>query len=51
VLRRWIGVYPVGHAQDHLVHRVGAATRLALVTSGTGASTGFALVEEVFAGW
>jgi FAD dependent oxidoreductase TIGR03364 len=51
VLQRWIGVYPVGHTQDHLVHQVDAATRLVLVTSGTGASTAFGLAEEVLAGW
>lgn len=51
VLQRWIGAYPVGHTQDHLVHHVDAATRLVLVTSGTGASTAFGLAEEVLDGW
>ncbi|MBP6899903.1 MAG: TIGR03364 family FAD-dependent oxidoreductase [Burkholderiaceae bacterium] len=51
VVERWIGHYPVGHSEDALVLQPGDALRVVLVTSGTGASTGFALAEEVLAGW
>jgi glycine/D-amino acid oxidase-like deaminating enzyme len=47
VVERWSGHYPVGHSDDVLVHAPGPATRLVVVTSGTGASTAFALAEEV----
>lgn len=51
VTERWVGHYPVGHTEDRLVHAEGDALRLVLVTSGTGASTAFAIAEEVFDGW
>ena len=51
VLERWVGVYPTGHVEDHLVLSPDAATRVVLVTSGTGASTAFGLAEDVFARW
>ncbi|WP_425260663.1 TIGR03364 family FAD-dependent oxidoreductase [Rubrivivax sp. RP6-9] len=47
VVERWSGHYPVGHDDDVLVHTPGPATRLVVVTSGTGASTAFALADEV----
>lgn len=51
VVERWTGHYPVGHDDDVLALPVGDAVRVVVVTSGTGASTGFALAEETFAGW
>lgn len=51
VVERWVGHYPVGHAEDVLVVPAGDAVRVVVVTSGTGASTGFAIAEEVLAGW
>lgn len=51
VLERWTGHYPVGHTDDVLVLPLDEATRVVVVTSGTGASTGFALAEETFSGW
>ncbi len=48
VLERWVGTYAsaAGHS---LVTAPGEGVRLVVVTSGTGASTSFALAEEVIA--
>jgi len=53
VTERWTGVYPVpaGAGPDALIESPDAATRVVVVTSGTGASTAFAIAEEVFDGW
>jgi len=51
VLARWTGHYPVGHSEEVLVQPAGDGLRLVLVTSGTGASTAFALAEEVLDAW
>src|SRR5262249_23635216 len=51
VRERWTGVYPVGHTSDALIQSPDEALRVVVVTSGTGASTAFALAEEVVAGW
>lgn len=51
VLERWVGVYPTGHAEDCLVVAPDSATRVVVVTSGTGASTAFGIAEDVFAAW
>lgn len=50
VVERWVGHHPVGH-DDVLVVAPGDAVRVVVVTSGTGASTGFAIGEEVCASW
>lgn len=51
VVERWAGVYPVLPEDDAVIVAPDAATRSVLVTSGTGASTAFALAEDVFATW
>ncbi len=51
VVERWIGVYPTGYTADCLVERPDPQTAVVVVTSGTGASTAFAIAEEVFANW
>jgi D-hydroxyproline dehydrogenase subunit beta len=51
VVERWLGHYPVGHTEDALIEAPDPATRLVLVTSGTGASTAFAIAEEVIHAW
>ena len=51
VTERWVGTYPSSASTDCLIDRPDEATRLVLVTSGTGASTAFGIAEEVFASW
>jgi FAD dependent oxidoreductase TIGR03364 len=51
VTARWVGTYPSSSTTDCLIDAPDAATRLVLVTSGTGASTAFGIAEDVFAAW
>ena len=51
VTERWVGTYPSSPSTDCLIDPPDAATRMVLVTSGTGASTAFGIAEEVFAHW
>jgi FAD dependent oxidoreductase TIGR03364 len=51
VRERWTGVYPTGHTSDTLVEAPDPALRVVVVTSGTGASTGFGLAEDVVSNW
>jgi D-hydroxyproline dehydrogenase subunit beta len=51
VVERWTGVYPTGASSDCLIEAPDASTRVVVVTSGTGASTAFAIAEEVFDAW
>jgi hypothetical protein len=51
VVERWTGVYPCGAPTDCLIEAPDAATRVVVVTSGTGASTAFGIAEEVFHDW
>ena len=48
VIERWTGVYPAG-PDTAFVEAPMQGVRLAMVTSGTGASTGFAIGEETIA--
>jgi hypothetical protein len=48
VIERWVGVYPSG-PDAAFIEPVLQGVRLVLVTSGTGASTAFALAEETIA--
>ncbi len=48
VVERWTGVYPAG-AETAFAAAPAAGVRLVNVTSGTGASTAFALAEETMA--
>ncbi len=47
VLERWIGTYAVASDRALLVESPAPGVRLVLVTSGVGASTGFAIGEDV----
>jgi FAD dependent oxidoreductase TIGR03364 len=47
VLERWTGVYAVADDRTFLVDTPEANVRLVIVTSGTGASTGFGIAEKV----
>ena len=51
VMERWVGTYPSSATSDCLIDTPDDATRLVLVTSGTGASTAFGIAEDVFSGW
>jgi len=51
VVERWTGIYPVSVQHDALLLAPDNATRVAVVTSGTGASTAFALAEDAFQDW
>lgn len=57
VVERWTGVYPTGAcsatgaALDCVIEAPDAATRVVVVSSGTGASTAFGIAQEVFDGW
>jgi FAD dependent oxidoreductase TIGR03364 len=50
VRERWMGSYTVAGSSAVLIDEPGPRIRLVLVTSGIGASTGFALGEEVVGG-
>jgi FAD dependent oxidoreductase TIGR03364 len=49
VLERWIGTYASAGDRPVLIDAPAARVRIATVTSGAGASTGFALGEEIIA--
>ncbi|TVR99391.1 MAG: TIGR03364 family FAD-dependent oxidoreductase [Rhodospirillales bacterium] len=49
VLERWSGTYAKAPDRDALIDRPAEGVRIVVVTSGTGASTAFALGEEVSA--
>jgi FAD dependent oxidoreductase TIGR03364 len=51
VVERWTGVYPSSHIYDALIERVSSQIRVAVVTSGTGASTAFGLAKDNFDDW
>jgi FAD dependent oxidoreductase TIGR03364 len=48
VIERWVGIYPSG-PDTAFTETVMPGVRLSMVTSGTGASTGFAIGEETLA--
>ena len=47
VLERWTGVYAVADDRTYLIDAPELGVRLVMVTSGTGASTGFGIAERV----
>jgi FAD dependent oxidoreductase TIGR03364 len=50
VRERWTGTYAVADGRTVLIESPSPQTRLVMVTSGVGASTGFAIGEQVIAG-
>lgn len=50
VIARWTGVYAVSDERPYLVDAPSSRVRLVIVTSGTGASTAFAIAEQTIAG-
>jgi FAD dependent oxidoreductase TIGR03364 len=51
VTERWTGVYPSSPGLPCVIDAPDDATRVILVTSGTGASTGFGIARDVFDAW
>jgi FAD dependent oxidoreductase TIGR03364 len=51
VIERWTGVYPVSNAFDALIEKVSPTMRVAIVSSGTGASTAFGLAKDNLDEW
>jgi len=51
VTERWVGIYPSSASTDCIIDKPDDATRLVIVTSGTGASTAFGIAEDTFADW
>ena len=49
IIERWIGTYASSPDRLMLVERPSEALRIVLITSGTGASTSFAIAEELIA--
>jgi hypothetical protein len=47
VLERWTGIYAVADDRTYLIDTPEDQVRLVIVTSGTGASTGFGIAEKV----
>jgi hypothetical protein len=47
VRERWIGTYASASDRLMLIDRPSDTVRLVMITSGTGASTSFAIAEEV----
>ncbi|WP_431124508.1 TIGR03364 family FAD-dependent oxidoreductase [Variovorax paradoxus] len=51
ITERWTGVYPSSKTTPCVIDAPDEATRVVLVTSGTGASTGFGIAHDVFMTW
>ncbi|MNQ43258.1 N-methyltryptophan oxidase [compost metagenome] len=51
VTERWTGVYPSSKTTPCVIDAPDDATRVVLVTSGSGASTGFGIAADVFDAW
>ena len=49
VLERWVGTYAVSDERNYFIDAPSDAVRLVMVTSGTGASTGFGIAERTIA--
>ena len=49
IVERWTGTYASATDRLMLIDRPSEAMRIVLITSGTGASTSFAIAEEVIA--
>jgi FAD dependent oxidoreductase TIGR03364 len=50
VTERWVGIYPVAEGRTYFIDTPSEAVRLVMVTSGTGASTGFGIAERTMDG-
>jgi FAD dependent oxidoreductase TIGR03364 len=50
VVERWVGTYPVADDRTFFIDAPSDSVRLVMVTSGTGASTGFGIAERTIGG-
>jgi FAD dependent oxidoreductase TIGR03364 len=50
VTERWVGTYASADGRNYFIDAPAVDVRLVIVTSGTGASTGFAIAEQTLAG-
>jgi FAD dependent oxidoreductase TIGR03364 len=50
VIERWVGTYAVAENSSFFIDSVSETVRLVMVTTGAGASTGFAIAERTIAG-
>jgi hypothetical protein len=48
-VERWVGTYAVADGRNFFVDAPSEVVRLVMVTSGTGASTGFGIAEKTIA--
>ncbi len=46
VIERWVGIYPVAEGRTYFIDAPADDVRVVMVTSGTGASTGFGIAER-----
>ncbi|WP_431291335.1 TIGR03364 family FAD-dependent oxidoreductase [Burkholderia cepacia] len=51
VVERWTGSYPSASDADCVIEAPDDGTRVVVVTSGAGMSTGFGIAQDVFAAW
>jgi FAD dependent oxidoreductase TIGR03364 len=49
VTERWVGTYAVADGRNYVIDAPSESVRIAIVTSGTGASTGFGIAERTIA--
>jgi glycine/D-amino acid oxidase-like deaminating enzyme len=49
VTERWVGTYPVAEGRNFFIDAPADSVRLVMVTSGTGASTGFGIAARTIA--
>lgn len=51
IVERWTGSYPSAADADCVIEAPDDGTRVVVVTSGAGMSTGFGIAQDVFAAW
>lgn len=51
ITERWTGVYPSSASAPCVIDAPDDATRVVLVSGGTGMSTGFGIAKDVFDAW
>ncbi len=49
MIKRWVGTYASAEGRNYFIDAPAGDVRLVMVTSGTGASTGFGIAEKTLA--